>query len=184
MKVLSSEDQEIWHDYTKKVEKKVDRRFAFTKKDLYLSKLPNTNNKIKSSYEWITEKQHKLSGSGSIDKNVYSRLKSGKINPEKTLDLHGLKYNEALNIVRSTIISSYNRHLRLILIVTGKGRKVDFNNTLNIERQKGILRKSLPDWLDTNELRPLILNISSAHISHGGSGAFYVYLRKNKSYST
>ena len=184
MKVLSSEDQEIWHDFTKKVEKKVERRFAFTNKDLYFSKLPNTNHKSKSSHEWMTEKQHNLSSSSSIDKNLYSRLKSGKINPEKTLDLHGLKYNEALNIVRSTIISSYNSHLRLLLIVTGKGRKVDFNNNLNIEPQRGILRKSLPDWLDTNELRPLILNISSAHISHGGSGAFYVYLRKNKRYST
>ena len=40
--------------------------------------------------------------------------------------------------------------------------------------------KSLKSWLYESDLRPNILGIISSHISHGGEGAFYVYLKSNK----
>ena len=59
-------------------------------------------------------------------------------------------------------------------------RKIKIND-LNREGLKtGVLRKSLKSWLYESDLRPYILGIVSSHISHGGEGAFYVYLKNNK----
>ena len=114
-----------------------------------------------------------------IDKNKLSLLKRGKIKPEKILDLHGLTSVEAkIKAIEFTKIN-FNLGLRLLLIITGKG-KIKIND-LNREGLKtGVLRKSLKSWLYESDLRPYILGIVSSHISHGGEGAFYVYLKNNK----
>ena len=68
---------------------------------------------------------------------------------------------------------------RLLLIITGKGKssKTSFfeNGT-----QIGIIRKSLKSWLYESDMRTKILGVVSSHINHGGEGAFYIYLKKNK----
>ena len=66
-----------------------------------------------------------------------------------------------------------------MLIITGKG-KIKINDLNREELKTGILRKSLKSWLYDSDLRPNILGIISSHISHGGEGAFYVYLKSNK----
>ena len=114
-----------------------------------------------------------------IDKNKLSLLKRGKIKPEKILDLHGLTSVEAKTKAIEFTKLNFNLGLRLLLIITGKG-KIKIND-LNREGLKtGVLRKSLKSWLYESDLRPYILGIVSSHISHGGEGAFYVYLKNNK----
>ena len=66
-----------------------------------------------------------------------------------------------------------------MLIITGKG-KIKINDLNREEPKTGVLRKSLKSWLYESDLRPYILGIISSHISHGGEGAFYVYLKNNK----
>ena len=68
---------------------------------------------------------------------------------------------------------------RLLLIITGKGKS---SKTSFFENgsQIGIIRKSLKSWLYESEVRTKILGIVSSHINHGGEGAFYIYLKKNK----
>ena len=114
-----------------------------------------------------------------IDKNKLSLLKRGKIKPEKILDLHGLTSVEAKTKAIEFTKINFNLGLRLLLIITGKG-KIKIND-LNREGLKtGVLRKSLKSWLYESDLRPYILGIVSSHIRHGGEGAFYVYLKNNK----
>ena len=114
-----------------------------------------------------------------IDKNKLSLLKRGKIKPEKILDLHGLTSVQAKTKAIEFTKINFNLGLRLLLIITGKG-KIKIND-LNREGLKtGVLRKSLKSWLYESDLRPYILGIVSSHISHGGEGAFYVYLKNNK----
>ena len=114
-----------------------------------------------------------------IDKNKLSLLKRGRIKPEKILDLHGLTSVEAKTKAIEFTKINFNMGLRLLLIITGKG-KIKIND-LNREGLKtGVLRKSLKSWLYESDLRPYILGIVSSHISHGGEGAFYVYLKNNK----
>ena len=114
-----------------------------------------------------------------IDKNKLSLLKRGKIKPEKILDLHGLTSVEAKTKAIEFTKKNINLGLRLLLIITGKG-KIKINDLNREELKTGVLRKSLKSWLYESDLRPYILGIVSSHISHGGECAFYVYLKNNK----
>jgi DNA-nicking Smr family endonuclease len=63
-----------------------------------------------------------------------------------------------------------------VLIVTGKGKDRDQGDAVPIRR--GVLRHNVPQWLRMAPLSALVLQISEAHLKHGGGGAYYVYLRR------
>tara|TARA_A100001011_G_C14249727_1_gene817291 strand:+ start:493 stop:1065 length:573 start_codon:yes stop_codon:yes gene_type:complete len=181
---LTEEDEKSWSEFTKNIEKhkQISQVFLLEKcKSNAVSLKPKkeTTNKATSVQSRAPNKNDILS-INAIDKKLSSKLKKGQAEPEKKLDLHGLSFNKARNAVRTFVLSAYSSHIRLVLIVTGKGQKRDKRKFFSDESDIGILRKSLPTWLQSTELEPLILSITSAHISHGGSGAYYVYLRKNK----
>ena len=189
-KKLSEEDLEIWN----RLKKTLD--FKFYKKSFHITELEKTkqlqkdhidvknykhkqNNTIKNSI--VNRKflnNHQLQDI-RIDKNKLSLLKRGKIKPEKILDLHGLTSVEAKTKAIEFTKTNFNLGLRLLLIITGKG-KIKINDLNREELKTGVLRKSLKSWLYESDLRPYILGIISSHISHGGEGAFYVYLKNNK----
>jgi len=114
-----------------------------------------------------------------IDKKKLNLLKRGKLEPEIILDLHGMNTVIAKKKSIEFIRSNYLNGKRLLLIITGKGKssKTSFfeNGT-----QIGIIRKSLKSWLYESDMRTKILGIVSSHIIHGGEGAYYIYLKKNK----
>jgi DNA-nicking Smr family endonuclease len=118
-----------------------------------------------------------------IDKKVYTKLKKGRLTPSKTLDLHGLRYEDAKLNALTFIRSAYDGNHRLVLIITGKGKYTKKETTYVSNERSGVLRQAFPTWLKDNNISSLILNFTGAHFSHGGSGAFYVYLRK-KNYKT
>ena len=66
--------------------------------------------------------------------------------------------------------------MRLVLVITGKGKRRD--DTGPIPQRVGALRHQVPQWLRLPPLGPAVLQITEAHLKHGGSGAYYVYLRK------
>ena len=189
-KKLSEEDLEYWNSLKETLD------FKFYKKSYQVTDLEKTN-QLHKDHENV--KNYKLKKNNTvknslvnrkflnnhqlqdirIDKNKLSLLKRGKIKPEKILDLHGLTSVEAKTKAIEFTKINFNLGLRLLLIITGKG-KIKIND-LNREGLKtGVLRKSLKSWLYESDLRPYILGIVSSHISHGGEGAFYVYLKNNK----
>jgi DNA-nicking Smr family endonuclease len=120
----------------------------------------------------------------NIDKKVFSKLKKGLLKPEATLDLHGMSFDKANKAVLDFVLISSNKNLRLILIISGKGQERNTTDNFFLENNSGTLKKSLPNWLSSSQLKSLVLNFTTAHISHGGEGAYYVYLRRNRSYKT
>ena len=114
-----------------------------------------------------------------IDKKKLNLLKRGKLQPEFVLDLHGMNTIKAKKKSIEFIRSNYLNGKRLLLIITGKGKssKTCFSDN---GTQIGIIRKSLKSWLYESDMRTKILGIVSSHINHGGEGAFYIYLKKNK----
>jgi DNA-nicking Smr family endonuclease len=76
------------------------------------------------------------------------------------------------------IAGAHARGLRLVLVITGKGKAHDDHGP--IPTRTGILRHQVPQWLNSGALRALILQVTEAHRSHGGGGAYYVYLKRRK----
>jgi hypothetical protein len=68
--------------------------------------------------------------------------------------------------------------LRLLLVITGKGRGGDREDYGPIPIRRGVLKQQVPGWLTAPPLGPLVLEIREAHQRHGGGGAYYVYLRR------
>ena len=91
--------------------------------------------------------------------------------PEGILDLHGYRLQMAKIILHNYIVNAYEKKIRNILIITGKGR----NNT-------GVLRKEVPLWLNDKTLTDLLINYETAPNKFGGEGALLVRIKnKNKS---
>lgn len=113
-----------------------------------------------------------------MDKKTFGRLKRGKMIPEGKLDLHGLTMDQAHPALSRFILSAHASGKRLVLVVTGKGKHRDDGGP--IPTRLGVLRHNVPQWLAQPPLAQAVLQISEAHLRHGGGGAYYVYLRRHR----
>lgn len=107
----------------------------------------------------------------AVDRRLGERLKRGQLVIDAKLDLHGHVYESGAREVADFVMAAYDRGFRMVLIVTGKGSQ---------SGGEGILRQSLPRWLNTPALRERVLAFSAAQPRHGGTGAFYVLLKRKK----
>lgn len=111
-----------------------------------------------------------------MDKKAFGRMKRGKLVPEARIDLHGMTLDRAHPALTRFVLSSHAKGRRLVLVITGKGKR-DVQ-TWPAPAQRGILRRNVPLWLAMAPLAQAVLQVQEAHASHGGEGAFYVYLRR------
>ena len=111
-----------------------------------------------------------------MDAKAYGRMRRGKLAVEGRIDLHGLTLAEAHPRLNHFILNAYATDKRLVLVITGKGRERDGDWAMPTPR--GVLRHQVPQWLGSGPLGPLVLQVTPAHRSHGGAGAYYVYLRR------
>jgi DNA-nicking Smr family endonuclease len=111
-----------------------------------------------------------------MDRKRFVQMSRGKLAPEARIDLHGLTLAEAHPRLTAFLMRAHANGARLVLVITGKGRGRDEGGPIPV--RPGALRHQLPHWLSLPPLRGIVLQVSEAHLKHGGSGAFYVYLRK------
>ena len=96
-----------------------------------------------------------------------------------TVDLHGYTLDEANIKIDDLINKSYEEQVSKLIIVTGKGLHSQNDKDPYVSKKLGILRYSVPEFIKNNiELMKKILEIKNADIEDGGSGAFYIYLKK------
>lgn len=114
----------------------------------------------------------------AMDKKAFTRLKQGKLSPEARLDLHGMTLEQAHPRLNRFILDAQAQGKRLVLVITGKGKSRDDNGP--IPTRLGVLRHQVPQWFQQHPLKPHILQIAQASVKHGGSGAYYVYLRRTR----
>jgi DNA-nicking Smr family endonuclease len=112
-----------------------------------------------------------------MDHKKFGKMRRGKLAPEARIDLHGMTVAQAHPVLIDFIMSSHARGLRLVLVITGKGKDRDQGGP--IPTPVGVLKNQLPHWLRSSPLRLVVMQVTEAHLSHGGSGAYYVYLRRN-----
>ena len=186
-KNLSEDDVEIWSRAVSGVKKKSvlkeSKTVALLEKKVRTKKgtrqIENTHLTVKGIETEPKAKLANLLSNRSVDKRVSSKMKAGKMGPEGTLDLHGYRLTQAKLALRGFLFSAYESRKRLVLIITGKGKPKD-DRDLNLD-YRGVLRNEVPVWLEEAPLAGLILSVKTANPKHGGGGALYVYLRKNKS---
>ena len=114
----------------------------------------------------------------NMDNKSFGKMKRGKLKPEARIDLHGMTMAEAHPELVSFILGSQSIGRRLVLVITGKGKDRDDGGP--IPTRQGILRHQVPQWLALPPLSQAILQVTPAHLKHGGHGAYYVYLRRNR----
>ena len=106
--------------------------------------------------------------------------KINKVKKTKTLDLHGYSLDEANQVIDDFIKKSYKEKISKLIIVTGKGLHSDNEKDPYVSKDLGILKYSVPEFVKNNlELMKIISDIKEASIEDGGSGAFYIFLKKN-----
>jgi DNA-nicking Smr family endonuclease len=120
-----------------------------------------------------------------IDGATAERLKRGKVEPDATLDLHGMTQERAHERLVSFIRRAHEHGFRCILVVTGKGaprpaREATAAFVMPERSNAGVLRAMVPRWLEEDALRALVVGVQGAHQRHGGAGAIYVYLRRKR----
>lgn len=111
-----------------------------------------------------------------MDAGTHARMTRGKLAPEARIDLHGMTLAEAHPELIRFVLNAHAAGLRLVLVITGKGRQRDDGGP--IPQRTGALRHQVPHWLHLPPLGPVVLQVTEAHLKHGGSGAYYVYLRR------
>jgi DNA-nicking Smr family endonuclease len=116
-------------------------------------------------------------GHPAMDRRRFEKLRRGRLEPEDRLDLHGMTSERAHSALTGFILGAHVRELRLVLVITGKGRSDALGMT---PHRAGILRHSVPHWLSAPPLVGCVLDVVPAHQRHGGGGAYYVYLRRRR----
>ena len=149
MVFISKNDKDTWREYVSNFDQ-LTFNFYKNGENFYINK---------SNDSLIKKKEIKSS---------FNLLKKGKIRPNGIIDLHSYKLKTGKIKLKSYIFYAYEKNLRNILIITGKGHK----NT-------GVLKKEVPTWLNEKETKSYLVNFEIAPNNFGGEGALIVRI-KNK----
>ena len=102
-----------------------------------------------------------------------------KVIKTQSFDLHGFSLDEANKEIDYLIRQSYKNGINKLIIVTGKGLHSEHEKDPYVSKDLGILRYSVPEYIkNNNELMSMIYEIKTADVEDGGSGAFYIFLKK------
>ena len=182
---LSDDEKELWQEFSKSTKPLLHQNLKIQHTKVEEKKRINSVNLKDQENYFLGSRKKPLPVSKepslpmlSMDAKLHNKLRQGKIRPEAKLDLHGLNLAQAQPALTKFILDAHGRDLRLVLIITGKGRNTEDYDV--IPKRKGVLKATVPNWLAMEPLSSKILQITNAHVKHGGGGAFYVYLRKKR----
>jgi DNA-nicking Smr family endonuclease len=96
---------------------------------------------------------------GGVDRATWQRLRTGKLTPARTLDLHGRTAERAFHALTAFLRGAQADGLRCVEVITGRGTG----------EAGGVIRREFPHWLNRPDLRPLVLAASHPHPANPGS---------------
>jgi DNA-nicking Smr family endonuclease len=112
-----------------------------------------------------------------LGRRLKQRVARGREPIDARIDLHGLTQLEAHAALLRFLRQARVQGARVVLIVTGKGSR---RNEMDFGTERGVLKRQVPMWLSLPEFRQLIVGFEDAHVGHGGQGALYVRLRRER----
>lgn len=104
-------------------------------------------------------------------------MAKGVVAPDFTLDLHGHSLDAAWSRLEHGLALAQSQGARVVLVITGRPRPAD---AADRGRQRGAIRAKLMDWLAAGSHAGRIAAVRGAHPRHGGAGAVYVVLKREK----
>jgi len=133
------------------------------------------SDKDKKDWEFFIKSSEKLPNKDLKNQ----KKKSYKI---RSIDLHGYSLDEANKTIEDFIYNAYIESVNKLIVVTGKGLHSENEKDPYISKDLGILKYSVPEFISNNRnLMSMINEMKDAEIEDGGAGAFYIFLKKNKS---
>ena len=135
----------------------------------------NISEKDKKDWENFLSKNERLPNKDiNINKKITFKTRS--------IDLHGYSLEEANKSIEDFIIKSYQEKINKLIVVTGKGIHSQNEKDPYVSKDLSILKYSVPEFISNNKsLMKIIYEMKDAEIEDGGGGAFYIFLKKNKS---
>jgi DNA-nicking Smr family endonuclease len=112
----------------------------------------------------------------AFDRRLKQRLARGTEAIEARVDLHGKTQSEAYAALFSFLRKAQSDGARFVLVITGKG-----GNAREDGSERGVLKRQVPQWLRLPEFRRYVLGFEDAHHRHGGAGALYLRIRRQRS---
>jgi len=106
-----------------------------------------------------------------LSRRMRRSVARGKQAIDARLDLHGLTQSEAHAALLRFLRNASAREAKLVLVITGKGSR---------DGERGVLKRQVPQWLALPEFRAFAIGFEDAHVAHGGEGALYVRIRRQR----
>ena len=134
----------------------------------------NISDKDKKDWKTFISSKEKI-----FDKDFKPQIKNHiKV---RSIDLHGYTLEQANNAIEQFILKAFEEGVSKLIVVTGKGLHSENEKDPYVSKDLGILKYSVPEFISNNSvLMSKINEITDAEIEDGGSGAFYIFLKKNK----
>jgi len=122
---------------------------------------------LMDDYAYDADMVESADGLQSVQGDIERRINKGRIPIDVNIDLHDMPRKDAHRYLYQSLHHAYNDKKRTALVVTGKGKAGE-----------GVLKQALPRWLASAQFANIVSSYAPAAIQHGGTGAFYVRLRK------
>ena len=170
IKKITDKDKEDWENFLNNKKKNLNKN-PVKKKDI---KNPD---KDKQDWENFLNNKEKIPNKDSIHKK---NIRYEKI---KKIDLHGYTIEEANKAIEQFIQKCFDESVTKIIVITGKGLRSKNVENPYLSKDLSILKYSVPEFIEKNKsLTRLIIETTDAKIEDGGSGAFYIYLKKKNKF--
>jgi DNA-nicking Smr family endonuclease len=180
---LTREDVRLWVEVAKTVTPKPDASLPQSQDDHLddggILPAPSAPKISPPTIRTATPEKPKPLPLAPLERRLRQRLSRGQMDVPMKLDLHGLRQGEAHSVLRDFVLRAFQNDVRVVLVVTGKGKAANRDET-GFSDHPGVLRRMVPHWLSEPNLRHMVLGFEEASQGHGGSGALFVRLRSNR----
>ena len=168
IKKITEKDKEDWENFLNNKKKNLNKN-SVKKKDI--------NNLDKNKQEW----ENFLNNKEKIFNKDFVHKKNIRYEKIKKIDLHGYTIEEANEAIEQFIQKCFDENVTKIIVITGKGLRSSNIENPYLSKDLSILKYSVPEFIENNKsLTQFIIEITDAKIEDGGSGAFYIYLKRKK----
>lgn len=180
---LSPQDHAVWNAVTKDVTP-LDARPETPPPPK--ASIPRIIRNDSLSHDWFLGSAPEPTA--KLDRKTHRNIAKGRQEFDRSVDLHGMTQDHALSTLKRVIEGCILRGDKTILVVTGKGgarfsqtaaaTPVAYRTRNDFDNHSGVLKRMVPMWLASADLKPFVHSYAPAAQEHGGAGALYVILRR------